>query len=258
MPWHEDQNHPFAGIAEKLKRSNENIINLHREIGDFFEACKYPVLPDVNSEEWQEAVDYHRNLVIPLRCGVLSGEIVHHLRSCLDHIVWYFSSAQYRAEAENAIEFPVFREEPLTKKKIAGYERKIKGITNSNVLSLVRDLQPYKRGSDAEDDPVCIVHDMDRFDKHRELAIVGGRANVAIPPSAGIDAARAVAKYGQREPLTDIQLALARGTIKHDAKVFPQVAFARFGKRKNQFVVPVLVQLHEAIFKRIDLFAALI
>src|SRR5271170_3790317 len=172
MAWHEDQHHPFAGVAEKLKRSHENIINLNHEIVGFFEACKYPVVPDVNSEEWQDAVDYHKNLVIPLYCAVLSGEIVHHLRSCFDHVVWHFSSAKYRLESENYIEFPVFRKEPSTKDELARYERKVKGISKSSILSLIEGIQPYKRGSDAEDDPVCIIHDMDRFDKHRELAIV--------------------------------------------------------------------------------------
>jgi hypothetical protein len=254
MAWHEEPNHPFAGIAEKLKRSHENIKNLNVEIDGFFKACKYPVIPNANSEGWQEAVDYHSNLVIPLYCSVLSGEIVHHLRSCLDHIVWHFSSAEYRLKSENSIEFPVFREKPIAKDELARYERKAKGITNPKVASLIADMQPYQRGSDAEDDPICIVHDLDRFDKHRELAIVSSCATVFIPPGTSIDAVRAIVKQREGEAVTDAERELARRTINQDCKVLPQVAFAKFGKRKNQLVIPSLLQLHNIVMGSIDLF----
>jgi hypothetical protein len=89
-----NDNHPFHGITEKLRRADENIVSLHGEILKFFGESKYPTIPHPDAEEWQEAVDYHKELRIPKRFGVLSGEIVHHLRSCLDHIVWHFSSPQ--------------------------------------------------------------------------------------------------------------------------------------------------------------------
>jgi hypothetical protein len=256
MAWHDESNHPFEGIAEKLKRSNESIGNLHNEIRAFFEASKYPVIPDSDSKEWQDAVSYHSNFVVPKRFSVLSGEIVHQLRACLDHIAWHFSTAEYRIESESAIEFPVYRKEPLTKDEIGRYERKIKGITNPKVCSLIRKMQPYNRVSDPENDPVCIVHDMDRFDKHRELTIISARANVAVPFTAGLDAAFAVKRYSQGETLTAAEFALARKTIKQDAIVMPQVAFSKFGQGKTEFVVPALIQLHQAIFERIDLFAS--
>ncbi len=258
MLWTEDPTHAFAGIVEKLKRSYESIVNLSAEMDTFFKASKYPIMPDVNSKEWQEALDYHRGVQLPKRFSVLSGEIIHHLRSSLDHIAWHFSSTQYRTEAGTSIEFPVFREEPLAKDKLRQYERKVKGIANPKVLTLIRDMQPYNRGSDAENDLLCVVHDMDRFDKHRELAIVGSCAKVLISPTAGIEAALAVLKYSQGEPLSNAELSLVNRTVKQDAKVLPQVEFPQVGKRKGQPVIPTLLQLHEVIFQRVDLFEDLV
>lgn len=258
MPWTNDAFHPFAGILEKLKRANENIVNLNIEISDFFKGCKYPVIPNPNSQEWQEAVNYHKSLVIPLRCSVLSGEIIHHLRSCLDHVAWHFSSAQRRTESENAIEFPVFREVPAKKDELSRYERKVKGITNPLVLDLIKKMQPYNRGRDPEDDPLCIVHDLDRFDKHRELNLISSCAQVTIYPHSELGARLAFAKHSQGETLTVSELALMSKALNHDVEVSPQVAFAQFGKRKDQFVIPGLTQLHKAIFQRIDLFADLV
>src|SRR6185312_16356467 len=98
---------PFSGVLIRLQRANENIIYLQCEIRRFFQECKYPVMPDTDDERWQEALNYHRSLPIPKRFGVLAGEIFHHWRSCLDHIVWIYSSAEYRESHETAIQFPV-------------------------------------------------------------------------------------------------------------------------------------------------------
>jgi hypothetical protein len=37
----------FAGIEEKLKRTDENILNLQAEVSLFFQKCKYPVMPKI-------------------------------------------------------------------------------------------------------------------------------------------------------------------------------------------------------------------
>jgi hypothetical protein len=226
MIWTHDPDHPFAGIIEKLKRANESIGTLQSEVASFVEGGCSPVLPETESAELQKAVDYHRGRTIPKRFSVLSGEIIHQLRSCLDHVAWHFSGEHYRIDSGNAIEFPVFREEPLSRDEIRRYERKVKEITDPKALSFIRAMQPYNRTNDPENDPICIVHDMDRFDKHRELAVVVSCASVSVPTSAGSDIAFAMMKHSRGEILNDAELALVHRTLKENAKVSPQIAFA--------------------------------
>src|ERR1039458_2121126 len=145
MQWTADSDHPFAGIATKIERADENIINLAREILQFFEKSKYPVFPNPDDQHWQEAVDYHCNLRIPKRFSVLAGEIVHHLRSSLDHIVWIFSNESARRLHENALGFPILCELP-DKMKLSGFERQIQGVDKPSVRKLITDLQPYQSG----------------------------------------------------------------------------------------------------------------
>lgn len=255
MSWNTDDNHPFAGIAKKLERTDQSIVNLNNEIVAFFRECKHPTIPKPDCEGWQEAVDYHRSLEVPKRFSVLCGEIVHHLRSCLDHIVWQFSSSEARRLHENAIEFPIFRE-PLTKDELRRYNRKVQGVTNPNVLALIERHQPYQRGNDAINDPLCIIHDMDRFDKHRELMIVNPYANLFFPPGTPIQDILTVLRYRDGEPLTRAEIAAAQRALKIQVDVTPQVAFAKFGNREGQFVVPALRDLLYAMDDVIELFAA--
>jgi hypothetical protein len=50
-----------------------------------------------------------------LRFSVLAGEVIHHLRSCLDHLVWQLSSEPFRSAHSDRIEFPVYERAPVGK-----------------------------------------------------------------------------------------------------------------------------------------------
>jgi hypothetical protein len=255
MVWHEDPDHPFAGIAEKLKRADQNIANLKTEIDAFIDSGKYPVLPHPDEQMWQEAVSYHRDKRIPVRFGVLAGEIVHHLRSTLDHIIWHFSdfpSEEAWRKAENVIEFPVFAE-PLTKDDLKRYNRKIQGITNTQVLTWIREMQPYNAGANVADDPLLIVHNMDRFDKHRELVIVDPSAFINIPPTMP-ELARKLTLYADGKLPASEHVSASRA-LKEHTKVTPQVSFREFGKRKTQPVIPGLMELFDEINTMVAIFA---
>src|SRR5579884_4057403 len=119
--------HPFAGIWVRLQRAEENIVNLEHEIYRFFQECKYPVMPDPKDQRWEEAIKYQTTLPIPKRFSVLAGEVAHHLRSCLDHIVWIFSNDSYRRERESSIQFPVLIEPPDAN-ALKKFERQVGGI----------------------------------------------------------------------------------------------------------------------------------
>jgi hypothetical protein len=173
--------HPFDGINEKLKRSSENIRYIESEVTRFFEESDYPVFPQDDKKLILEAIEYHRQREIPPRFSVLIGEVVHHLRSCLDHIAWHFSTLEYRRDHFRRIEFPVLEAPPGDKDTLKRYEGKIKGITISEARRAIEALQPYN-APDPVDSPLLILHNMDIWDKHRELVLCFGTGAIAYPP----------------------------------------------------------------------------
>lgn len=231
----------FKGIEEKLKRSSENIDNLHAEINRFFQEGKYPVLPKHDSEALLEAIAYHKNSVVPLRFSVLTGEIVHQLRSCLDHVVWIFSSSEYRSGKHgSAIEFPVFDKEPIDKDKIALYERKVNGVTNPGVLDFIKRLQPYN-SPNLIDSPIRIIHKMDVIDKHRELVLCANTGSFEFPDEL-------MTRYGAYlnkhpgNPSAEFQ-----AEIESNIKIVPQISFVKFGRKEVSPIIPSLKHLHDFI-----------
>lgn len=236
----------FSGITEKLKRADEDIVNLHSEIDAFFQGCRYPVLPKDDDEKLLEAIQYHKALAIPPRFSVLIGEIVHHLRSCFDHVAWQFSSEQYRRDRFWKIEFPVFDKEPVEKDALSRYEGKVKGITNPAVLELIKALQPYK-APDATDAPIWIIHDMDIVDKHRELILCPSTVRIEIPASLW-----PYADYDRNALPPEIEDDLYR-----NLKVVPQISFRNFGRREIQPVIPALKFLKDIVGEIVARFESL-
>jgi len=224
----------FTGIAEKLVRAEENILNLYSEIDRFFEKCQYPVLPQNDSKALLEAVEYHQNLIIPVRFSVLAGEIIHHLRSCFDHIVWHFSISP--VQNVRKIEFPIFDQLPSNREGRKLFEGKIAGITDSRVRVLIERLQPYN-SPDPLDDPLGIIHNLDIVDKHKQLVLCIGAGVMVIP----IAMEGVFESYKREHPELDAAQ-LARHFDSHGITL-PSIAFRNFGRRDIQPINPGLTQL---------------
>jgi hypothetical protein len=229
---------PLEGINEKIKRSNECICNLDGEIKTFFDQSDYSVIPNQDDEMFQVVADYHLGRPIPLRFSVLAGEIVHHLRSSLDHLIWQLSSSEKQIRDPTGIEFPIFDVEPIRKDELSRYERKVEGVSDANAKTLIKGFQPYSAfRPNPQHSPLFIIHEMDRFDKHRELTLfyrVLGR-------KLGPEGMRAFMKYKQAEsPGTLIEYERA---VKVDSKITPHVAFRHFAGREFESVIPGLREL---------------
>jgi hypothetical protein len=229
----------LAGIEEKLKRADENILNLSVEIGTFIKGRPDASAADPKGNKTQQWVNFHKERIVPPRFGMLAGEIVHHWRSSLDHIAWGLSSESYRRSDETKIAFPILVKPP-NKKAQARYDGNVKGIASTAALRLIEDLQPYKRAKPA-DEPLAIIHELDRVDKHHTLVLVvpSFDARLIIPRtllrSSIISAFEAYENAPSVEPADKGQFQISR-----------QIAFAKFGEGENQAVVPSLTYLsHE-------------
>lgn len=235
---------PLDGINEKLKRANENIVNLDREIVRFLKPYKHGIRPNKSIQAKIATLKRLQTESISPRFSVLAGEIIHHFRSCLDHIVWHLSNSTYRERFPDRIEFPIFVEQPRDKDKIARYHRKIHGIGSIPTLAMIEELQPYN-GRVPLDHPLSIIHNMDRFDKHRELVVVDHGVEWEFPPEL-----IAYFRYYASTYSGPIPKHVASELDKH-MKLTPSIAFRQFGKRENQPVIPSLKSLESFVRNKV-------
>jgi hypothetical protein len=239
--------HPLDGIWAKLNRADENIGNLNSEIVKLLGEKLYPILKNLDNESFQKAVDDHSSVEVPLRFSILAGEIVHQMRSSLDHLAWLLSSESYRESDGKRIEFPVMIETP-DKGELARYEKKTNGISSTSARALVKLYQPCY-GPDPLNSPLTIVHDMDRFDKHRELVLVVP----AFKLHFRYDDMLAYIAHKKAEAPADVLGELERA-VQMNAQLTRQIAFQHFGTREPEPVIPGLHALLEAVRSVIEAF----
>jgi hypothetical protein len=166
-------------IRVKLDRAKEHLDALNADLQQFATEEPHPlhvVIPDraytVQDVVWMRDP--------PARWGALVGDCVHNLRSALDHIVWALSGGN-RYAPQHA-EFPIF-ENPFkfferTKKGEPARGSgiwKIAGVVPDEARAIIEGLQPFNRPQ-PERHPLWIIHELDRFDKHRALHVIFGWA----------------------------------------------------------------------------------
>jgi len=226
----------FDGIGEKLIRAKENIYNIYSEMERFFEECDYPILPENDHDLLLKANEYHKNRVIPPRFGVLTGEIIHQLRSCFDHIVWHFSLDSLGSIKKPwQIEFPVFKERPVDRAK---FETKIQGVTDHRVRDLIEQHQPYN-AADPLDNPLWIIHNFDIADKHKEVIFCVTARGIALPREM-----KGILECYQREH-PELSAAQAARHFKISDTSQLCISFKNFGQRETVSVTEGLIDLFE-------------
>jgi hypothetical protein len=224
----------LEGINEKLIRADENIRNLQSEVSRFFQECEYPVMPKLDDQRFSDALQYHKNLVIPPRFSVLVGEIIHHLRSCLDNVVWYLSCTENLTRRERKqIGFPILNKRSRLKNQVAAYKGKIKRVKSTRALKIILGHQPYKGAGESE--ALWVINELNIIDKHQGLVIIstGGRFETTSPALAN-----EFREYMQSEG-RQFTAEMRRKMDEHSS-VRPQIAFGDFGRGKAQPVIPTL------------------
>jgi hypothetical protein len=253
----------LEGIRAKLSRANEHIDNLNLEIASFL-GDNYRIVAQCNVESRQYMFTAFGQPEVPPRFSVVIGEIVHHLRSCLDHLVTQLAAIGPGGGNANVLEFPICRT-PETFRDSC--ERgKIKGVTDI-AATLIEELQPYRTSSPVERSSLLILHDLSRSDKHRLLVVVV--AVVQMADRIAITAAdREVEIIGMSPPIKPGVRPAKDGTeifkIFFGEKFDPnvqmkgnfgfQVAFGQDGPLKDGPVVEVMVTLRDAVVHSIQRF----
>ena len=166
------------GISCKLRRANKQLESLDKCVKRFLEADPQPyrILPE-DDPDTRERI-YWLEIVVPppLIWSVIAGEIIHDLRTALDHLAYALCLAHAPGkDPPRSTEFPIFWDEDrFDNVKPGGGYFKIRGMS-WEMQSAIRDFQPHQRGDAAKTQPLWVLQDMSNIDKHRHLnlAVMG-------------------------------------------------------------------------------------
>jgi len=152
----------FDSLAAKTARASTLLASLERDSSSFLSE-NYRVEGRLDQESRRYRFLALGHPAMPPRFSVLIGEVIHHLRTVLDHLVFFLAGEHGNP---SRLAFPVCREE-------RGFELALKrgaltGVPHAAVRIIER-LQPYRTSPNPEKATLYQLHRLNVIDKHRLL-----------------------------------------------------------------------------------------
>jgi hypothetical protein len=251
--------HPLDSARERLKRADENIKQLNVEVAAFLSQwpsfkffCGNPGISDKQQEMLKKYREIALNRSVDPRISVLAGEVIHHMRSAFDHVVWQLSSLEHRlGKSGTKIEFPVIDVAPthtptcaipgVNVNKLCLYCRKIHGVTSQTARARIEQLQPYlTMGVNAGRNPLWLIHDFDRKDKHRDLIL--SMYSISLAPFRRVHS-HVWREHYPWETTPRRVIPLYTEKVEDGGDVALQIAFRELSEREDKPIVPTLQYL---------------
>lgn len=161
--------HPLSGCQLKLDRAYEHVEALNREIGAFLRRKPYEPLDKFDREADEYIVWMRVRDTPPVRWSIIIGEMVHNLRSALDHLAWQLVKAN-EGNPTRDTGFPIFTQDPFAEnaneRTLERWEAMTAGMLPDDV-AIIQEAQPYKRGDKMN--RFFILNSLSNRDKHREM-----------------------------------------------------------------------------------------
>ena len=200
----------LAGITEKLAWASAHFEDLGREVRPWLEANPPRVVSEYHDDA--QILAMRGNLPeAPLHFGVMAGNIIHHLRSALDHLVWQLVIANGGTPKDG----PRGNAFPIYPYKISDFDKRMRhgrlqGVRRSH-RAVIENLQPYTRGHGPKA-VLALLSELDNAYKHQVLTPVVGLVDPNYPRQAG------EIVVGDATLVGKIQF-LPESTLEHDAIV---------------------------------------
>jgi hypothetical protein len=176
----------------KLERAEEHLLDLHAGIARYADKHAYEAVRQVGGKCHQHADCWRYHLRITEQpdpwLAILAGDVIHNLRSSLDHIAVAIAPRSRRYNAS----FPICKVDPWERQgrrylhhieRRRSFNTAVKGMADEAVAA-IKDLQPYRQGVEASIHIFAQLSRLENADKHREL----------IPYAAGLNDVTTTAK----------------------------------------------------------------
>src|ERR1035441_2164922 len=172
-------------ICVKIERAEKHLDELEEAVLSLGEATFKLISFDSQPETGKPFLNVRPLNVYPPEIPAISGDVIHNLRSALDHLAFHLvqigiTFGETPPEKWEDIQFPIF---PSSESYEAGKGRRIQGARRE-AIKAIDALKPYKGGNE----PLWLLRRLDNTDKHSfilpigEDVIVGGVSLKAYEP----------------------------------------------------------------------------
>ena len=164
----------FEILSVKIEQANKHIEELERATSVFHDATPppYEIYFEDSPKKLERTYRIRVHKKIPLEISALIGDVLHNLRSALDHLAWHLvTSRSIEPKATPShIYFPIFE---TAQKYHANKMRKIQGMTKE-AIQIIDAIEPYYKSDDGQigqGTPLWCLHTLNIQDKHKLLIL---------------------------------------------------------------------------------------
>jgi len=182
-----------VGIRLKVRRAHEQLHALESEVRRFMDRKPYAIVGDFNEDRSEYLFKFREFERPPVAWGVTLGEIVHNLRSALDHAIFQLT-LKCSGKPRHGSGFPILTDpadwdrpnrDGTGLSRTSGLHQV--GGTSGAVQAIVQASQPYATNpDDPTQSPLWGIHKMWTQDKHRFLSFAAARVvheSVGVTPA---------------------------------------------------------------------------
>ena len=179
----------------KLYRAKQHFKEFEREVAAYMNVPPNgpgKIMHSPSSTPENPMFMYGSDKPLPARFGLIAGDFLQNLRSCLDYLVWQLALSNRAVPSKRDSAFPVCKSEDSWRKC---YKRKLCGVPE-NAAKIIESLQPYTaRQMGNSPQPMEILDELTNENKHRQvlMTVLGSRLEGELPagiPSIAIQVMR--------------------------------------------------------------------
>jgi hypothetical protein len=184
----------LTGVRLKLEWAKRHLADLEDSIEAVLAADGDHFASEFDPQTGQQVYQAQNLPAIKPEWSLMIGDILHNLRSALDHLAWQLVILD-GGEPDEQTQFPI-RETPFSEKGNFATPQLTPAIRNPEIIDALKKAQPY-HGPDGEPirpdrSPLLHLRRLNNIDKHRLLLVVarvldsdqmwwGGSPEMAIP-----------------------------------------------------------------------------
>ena len=159
---------PLGGCRAKVRWAAQHLESLYDEVRAFSNSEPKPLrfVQEVDKERSRYVVRVRIERDPPIEWSLRVGDVVHNLRSALDHLIWQL--VLRNGKTPRGTQFPIFDQRPVKPGDVERWNRMIAGVSDE-AERFIAACQPYQ-GTDGRDaHTLAGIRDLSNEDKHRVL-----------------------------------------------------------------------------------------
>ncbi|RWN24372.1 hypothetical protein [Mesorhizobium sp.] len=163
---------PLLGPKLKIERAKRHVSDFETAMKAFFESGPYELVADIDPKTGEEVFRVRVHQCVPDEFSIITGDIVHNLRSALDQMICGLVRAN-RKQVSGGNGFPIMGSAKRLEEAAVG---KLKNIS-VKADRFIRRLKPYKGGNNA----LWMLAELDNMDKHNAIVpVAAGRMQMQM------------------------------------------------------------------------------